>query len=448
MTPISSKIQNLLYLLIIVLATFGCNNDSENNVDTTSPIKMLISTDIATGLTDTHGGQGSVPVTFNSSGKDADFTPQDLDDGLTVAMALNLHSQNLIEVDAIIPIFGNATLPAEMLTANQIVRNLKGFHDLPMAPGANAQVSQTLQPTPEYYTGETVPIAGTDGSFCAACLNSGVELMYNRLLASSIPMTILAIGPLTDVACLLTKFPQIKPKISEIIVLASQVKGKGLFINGKTVNDFNFRMDPVGGALFLYAADEVPVKLMSFALSGQTSQSGDRYMHFDNTTLKGPNPPTAASQKSLNWIIEASKPRNEFWKSIFGAAEGPFDQYTLVAAIKPELFDCQEGLAYVQMCPYPAWSPDFENPGGTPYNTANNPCIDHAPGTGSLSQVPAQLVVSLDLSDTGPLVRGTTGIDGNIPQFNSSARKVTVCTNFVDERAFEIFKQFIYEQTW
>ncbi len=446
----SAKLHYILCLWAMILCTTSCDSVSDSNGDTSAPIKLLISTDISTGLTDTHGGQGSVPVTLNSKGQDADFTPQDLDDGLTVAMALNLHSQNLVQVDAVIPTYGNATLPAEMLTAYQIVRNLKGFYDLPIVPGANAQVSQTLQPTPEYYTGESVPIAGTDGSFCAACLNSGVELMYNQLLASDESMTILAIGPLTDVACLLTKYPEIKPKITEIIVLASQVEGKGLFINGKTVNDFNFRMDPVGGALFLYAADNVPVKLMSFALSGQTSDSGARHMQFDNTTLKGPNPPTAASQKSLNWILESSKPRNEFWKGIFGAEEGPFDQYTLMAAIKPELFDCQEGLAYVQMCPYPAWSPDFKNlPSDTiPYNAANNPCIDHAPGQGSLSQVPAQLVVSLDLTDNGPLVRGTTGIDGNIPQLNSSARQVTVCTNFVDDKAFEIFKQFIYENTW
>lgn len=447
MTSTPPKNQKLLYLFILIISTLSCT-DKSDSVDAAAPIKVIISTDIATGLTDTHGGQGSVPVTLNSSGKDADFTPQDLDDGLTVAMALNLHSQNQIIVDAVIPTFGNATLPAEMITAYQIVRNLKGFYDLPIVPGANAQVSQTLQPTPQYYTGENVPIAGPDGSFCAACKNSGVELMYNRLSASSEPMTILAIGPLTDVACLLTSYPQIKPKISEIIILASQIQGKGLFINDKTVNDFNFRMDPVGGALFLYAADDIPVKLMSFALSGQTSQSGSRHMQFDNTTLKGPNPSTAASQKSLNWILEASKPRNAFWKSIFGAEEGPFDQYTLMAAIKPELFDCQEGLAYVQMCPYPAWSPSFENPDGTPYNAANNPCIDHAPGQGSLSQVPAQLVVSLDLSDTGPLVRGTTGIYGNIPQLNSGARKVTVCTNFVNDEAFETFKQFIYEHTW
>lgn len=446
-------IPNMRYLIFVFFAIIfsqGCKEVVDVKDESNGPLKVLFSTDIATGLTDTHGGQGSVPVTLDSSGADVDFTPQDLDDGLTVAMALNLQDQNLINVDAVIPTFGNATLPAEMLTAFHIIRDLKGFDDLPIAPGANAQVSQTLQPTPKYYTGESIPIAGTNGSFCAACRNSGVELMYERLSNSSERMTILAIGPLTDVACLLSNYPQIKPKINEIIILASQLEGQGLHINGRTVNDFNFRMDPVAGALFLYAADDMPIRMISFALSGQTSQSGPRHMQFDNTTLKGPNPPTPASQKSLNWILESSKPRNQFWKGIFGAEEGPFDQYTLMAALYPELFDCQEGLAYVQMCPYPAWSPQFKKqPSDTiPYNAANNPCVDHAPGESSLSQVPAQLVVSLNLSDTGPLVRGTTGIDGNIPQLNASARQVTVCTNFVDDGAFETFKEFIYANTW
>jgi hypothetical protein len=45
------------------------------------------------------------------------------------------------------------------------------------------------------------------------------------------------------------------------------------------------------------------------------------------------------------------------------------------------------------------------------------------------SEIPAELVVSLDLDKRGPLIRGITGIDGNIPKLDQSALPVTVCTD-------------------
>ena len=66
----------------------------------------------------------------------------------------------------------------------------------------------------------------------------------------------------------------------------------------------------------------------------------------------------------------------------------------------------------------------------------------------SLSSVPAELVATLDISENGPLVRGTTGIDGNIPALSQPARPVTVCHDFASEQAFQDFKDLLLEFTW
>lgn len=444
----------LAAVLVLVPSTqsFAGSIEAENR--TQEVPSVLISTDIATGLVDTHGAQGSCPVTYSQSDlatmHDADFTPQDIDDGLTVALALNLEPKGLVRVDSVIPTFGNATLPAEMLVARQIVWNLKGRTDLPLVPGAIAQAGQVLHPAPEWFDGTPLSV---EESFAASCKNAGVELMHSRLTESVAPLTVLATGPLTDVACLLMNHPEVAPKIREVIVLASRVEGESLTINGLVVNDFNFRMDPLGGALFLNAARRVPVRLMTFALSGQTSQEGDRLIVFDSSTLEGPYPPTPRSEKSLAWLLGAADVRNTFWEAIFGTPEGPFDQYTLVAAIQPELFDCRPGLAYIQQCPYPAWSPDFPadssgTPTEEPYNHEPNPCVDHGTMNGAtLSQIAAELVVSLDVSKQGPLVRGTTGVDGNLPQLGP-ALPVTACVDFASDEAFVAFRDLLYEHTW
>jgi hypothetical protein len=92
---------------------------------------------------------------------------------------------------------------------------------------------------------------------------------------------------------------------------------------------------------------------MSFSLTGQTSQS-DGLIPFDAATYPGPPNSDPLSEKSFEWLLDAAGPRNEFWSSIFGTFEGPFDQYAVVAAIWPQLFDCRPARAYVQQRPTPA----------------------------------------------------------------------------------------------
>lgn len=452
-------IGTLIYFSFFTLAAFAAASNAPPKVAKYADVpRIIISTDIANGIISTHGAQGSSPVAFSNTAtylRDSDISPQDVDDGFTLAMALNLDAAGLVDVDAVIPTYGNAPLPSEMAVALFLTRVLKGRHDIPVVPGAMAQASQTLHPTSLWFTNQNVQIEGADGSFAISCRNSGVEMMYQRLITSDKPITILAIGPLTDVACLLTTSPEIKTKIAEIIILASRLEGESVSVNGKIVNDFNFRMDPIGGALLFgsQAAREIPIRLMSFSLTGQTSQAGD-VIEFNSTTLTGPTPPTAASEISLELLLKSSVPRMEFWESIFGTPQGPFDQYTLAAVLWPELFDCKAGLAYIQQCPYPAWSPEYPvdvdgNPTQEPYNAPDNPCTDHGTENGSsLSQIPAELVVTLDLANPGPLVRGETGIDGNIPNLNQAALPVKVCTDFASPAARELFQELLYKYTW
>lgn len=422
--------------------------------------QIIISTDVSTGLIDTHGGVSLSPVSFNADHTyttDSDVVPQDIDDGLALAMALNLDAEGIIEILAIVPTYGNATLAAEMIVARQITRVLKGREDIPIVPGANGPASQILRPAPTWFDGEIVQIEGPDGSFAASCVNAGVTLMRDLLQSAHGKVTLLAVGPLTDVACLLNTAPQRAiRKIDEIIAIASRLEGESVQVNGIVVNDFNFRTDPVGGALLLGADDgaQVPIRLMSFALTGQTSQTDD-VIGFDAETFPGRQPSTPESEASFQWLLEASAPRNDFWSGIFGTPEGPFDQYAVAAVIAPDLFDCQEALAYVQQCPVPAWSPDYPtdidgDPTQNPYNAPDdNPCVDHGTDHGAaLSQIAAQLIVTLDLDYDGPLVAGTTGIDGNIPALDRPARPVTACIDFASDVARDGFEDLLKQWTW
>jgi hypothetical protein len=57
-------------------------------------------------------------------------------------------------------------------------------------------------------------------------------------------LTILAIGPLTDVACLVLDYPREAAKIAEVVAIMGRRPGEEFAIGGKTgVTDFNYVMD-------------------------------------------------------------------------------------------------------------------------------------------------------------------------------------------------------------
>ena len=139
------------------------------------------------------------------------------------------------------------------------------------------------------------------------------SFLRERIGASAEQVTLLAIGPLTDVACLFTTAPRkVLANIKEVILIASRLEGESLTVNGLVVNDFNFRMDPVAGALLLGAprAVGVPIRLMAFSLTGQTSQQGDRHFPFNAATYPGPQPPTEEGLAFFRWLLRAAAPRN------------------------------------------------------------------------------------------------------------------------------------------
>lgn len=77
-------------------------------------------------------------------------------------------------------------------------------------------------------------------AFMAGCDNSGVQLMRTKLLrAPRGGVALLAIGPLTDAACLLLNHPETASHISFIGALISQLPDAPMKLEGKAVRDFN-----------------------------------------------------------------------------------------------------------------------------------------------------------------------------------------------------------------
>ena len=163
----------------------------------------------------------------------------DCDPGHDDAMAILLSIFNpKIELLGITTVSGNGAI--EKVTQNALRICALAKTKVPVAKGAGVSILGQAEASVEIH-GETA----LDGAplptptFDLEKIN-GVELMAKLLSESNRKVTIVATGPLTNVAILLKAYPELKKKISHIVFMGGSA-GRG---NRTPYAEFNIWMDP------------------------------------------------------------------------------------------------------------------------------------------------------------------------------------------------------------
>ncbi|WP_442602532.1 ribonucleoside hydrolase RihC [Paenibacillus sp. KN14-4R] len=164
----------------------------------------------------------------------------DTDPGIddAVALAIALYSEQL-DVRLITTVAGNVSL--EKVTKNAL-RLLEFFgKDVPVALGAARPLIKAPIDASDIH-GST----GMDGfdfkepTQDRVLKEHAVNAMYRVIMASEQPTTLVPIGPLTNIALLLTMYPDVKEKIDEIVLMGgSTTRG-----NMGVMSEFNIAADP------------------------------------------------------------------------------------------------------------------------------------------------------------------------------------------------------------
>ncbi|MEX2280768.1 MAG: nucleoside hydrolase [Acidimicrobiia bacterium] len=167
----------------------------------------------------------------------------DCDPGHDDAIALMLAiASPQIDLRAITTVAGNTTL--EKTTANAIrVLDLLGS-DVPVAAGADRPLVRELV-VAEYVHGPT----GLDGPTLLPPSRSPVEghavhLMARTLEAADTPVTLVPVGPLTNIALFIAVYPDLVDRIDRIVLMGGSI-GQG---NVSPSAEFNIYVDPEAAA--------------------------------------------------------------------------------------------------------------------------------------------------------------------------------------------------------
>ncbi len=234
----------------------------------------------------------------------------EVDDGFAMIQAF--HSPEL-EIRGISVVFGNAPLEKTWPIGQDIV-NRFGPKGLKVFKGAGSSAE-----------------LGKDSDASEALARS---LTKERL-------TVIAIGPVTNVATALKRHPELASRIVRIVAVAGRRPGQH-FVSGpaqkQPFQDLNFELDPTAFQVLLDSG--VPIVLMPWEISSKVWIKAEDL----NRLAEGPDDAKFLVQPGRDWFA--------WWQKNLGTdGFNPFDTLAVGYVTSPKLFQCFESNVQIQNAP-------------------------------------------------------------------------------------------------
>ncbi|QFU08956.1 Pyrimidine-specific ribonucleoside hydrolase RihA [Rhodobacteraceae bacterium THAF1] len=246
------------------------------------------------------------------------------DDAVAILMAL---ASPEIEVLGLTAVAGN--VPLDLTAKNaRIVLELAGRTDVPVFAGADRPLLRPLV-TAEHVHGRT----GLDGPdlpdpTMPLQATHAVDFIIDTLRTeASGTVTLVPIGPLTNIALALAKAPDIAPRIARIVLMGGAYFEVG---NITPAAEFNIYVDPEAAALVF--ASGVPLTVLPLDVTHKALVTKPR-----NDAFRALNTPVGTAVAQMTDFYE------RFDKEKYGKAGAPLhDPCTIAWLLEPDIFTGRE----------------------------------------------------------------------------------------------------------
>lgn len=191
------------------------------------------------------------------------------DDAIAICLAL-AHKEKF-DIQAITTVGGNQTIEKVTMNALKIVELLG--EDIDVIAGASGPLVKALETGAEAHgsTGMDGPILPEPAKKVLQAF--APEHLAKLLRESEDKMTIVALGPLTNIALLLKAYPDVKEKIEEITLM-----GGGLFEGNKTsAAEFNIYVDPEAAKIVFDSG--IPIAMSGLDVTNKAYTLQEEYQH-------------------------------------------------------------------------------------------------------------------------------------------------------------------------
>lgn len=146
------------------------------------------------------------------------------------------------------------------------------------------------------------------------------------------PLTLVALGPLTNIATLIILHPEKMSNVKQVIAIAGQrPKPHPVFFPGDSrlfhLHDLNLQKDSAAFSVILESS--IPITLVPYEVASKVSVTSEDLDHL-----------TSGSPES-RWLADISRPWLRFWNSSL-KSDGffPFDSLAIGMLTMPSLFTC------------------------------------------------------------------------------------------------------------
>ncbi|WKV12466.1 nucleoside hydrolase [Marivirga harenae] len=235
----------------------------------------------------------------------------DVDDGYAL---LQLFKAENIHIKGISAVFGNTLIDDAYRLCQQMSKEF-AKNEIPVYKGAGTAIDLSKVET-----------------------NDAVEALATALKETQ--LTILAIGPATNVGILLLQYPELKNQIKEVVLVAGRRKPTDYFKIGNQGNharDLNFDLDNQAFNIMFEAG--VPVTLCPFEISSKVWIGSDDLKKLDN------------GEAGNKWLAEHSQPWLAQWINQGASGFNPFDVLASHYIISPEDIISEDLKAQLEIHP-------------------------------------------------------------------------------------------------
>jgi purine nucleosidase len=257
----------------------------------------------------------------------------DCDPGHDDAMAILLaHGTPEISLAAITTVAGNH--PVSLTTLNALrICTLAGITDVPVAAGCAAPLVRPLLTAEEIHGTEGLEGHPWSDPSVRAAPGHAVDLIVDLVMASPGEITLVPIGPLTNIAMAARKEPRIVERVREVVLMGGSYTGG----NVTPAAEFNILVDPEAAAIVLGAG--WPVTMIGLEVTRQASATEavfSRIAALDSPVARG--------------VVGMLRFYREQQKRAGGAAEPPVHDPCAVARVtRPELVPCRDAHVEVEL---------------------------------------------------------------------------------------------------
>lgn len=190
-------------------------------------------------------------------------TDPGIDDALALALALQSPE---LQVLAVTTVYGNCQADQAFRNARHLVKRFSR-QEVPVYPGADRPLARPLQPALETHGDQGLGnFRLPDSELLPEPRRTPAAVaITDTLAAAAEPVTLVCLGPLTNLALALRLNPQLlKDRLKRVVIMGGSVSAPG---NVTPVSEFNFWADPEAAAAVL--ASGLPLTLVGLDVTRQ-----------------------------------------------------------------------------------------------------------------------------------------------------------------------------------